>query len=115
MAVRTEKTMVNGVALTTSMATYYTVSTSSGIKTATIKDITVCNTDTSVPRTFTLNVIVSGETSQVKNTQYNQVTLQPNETKTFGRSRVMNPGGFVQASASIANAIALSIDGWETT
>lgn len=109
---KTETPLVNGVALTNSLVTYYTVV--NPVKSAVVKDVTMCNTDTSA-HSVTINIVNSGGTAGVLNTQYSSVVLQPGETRTFGRSRVMLAGGFIQAMADVGAKVALSIDGYEIT
>ena len=109
---KTEKSLVDGIALTNALVTYYTAT--APVKRAVAKDITICNTDTAA-HTVTINVIKPAGSAGVLNTQYSQVTIQAGETKTFGRSRVIAVGGFIQAKADAGALVSLSIDGYEVT
>lgn len=108
----TEKSFVTGSALTNAAATYYTVP-STVIK-AIIKEIVLCNTSTN-PETVTFYIIPTAGSAAVANTELNAVTLQPNETKIFGRTRVMNVGDFIQAKASTGAVVSINVSGVERT
>ena len=107
-----EKVFVVGSALTASAATYYTAPTT--IIKAIIKEIVLCNTSAN-PETVTFYVIPSAGSAAVANTELNAVTLQPNETKIFGRTRVMNVGDFIQAKASTNAVVSMNVSGVERT
>ena len=107
-----EKAFVSGSALTNAYATYYTVP--STVLKSIVKEIVVCNTSTN-PETFTMNIIPSAGAPAVANTEFNAITLQPNETKIFGRTRVMNIGDFIQAKCSTGAVMSLDISGVERT
>jgi len=109
----TEKRLVVGSLLTASAATYYTC-TAPVVKTI-IKEITFCNTDTATAYTFTFHIVPLAGTAAAANMEFNAVTLQPGETKIFGRSDVMEVGSFIQALASTNAKIAMSISGVERT
>ena len=104
--------MAAGSALTGSLATYYTVPATT--RQAIVKEIEFCNTDT-VARTVTLHIIPSGGTAAVANEIYSAITIQAGETKNFSRSTVMVAGGFIQAVASSAAVVSMSISGVEYT
>lgn len=109
----TEKRLVAGSLLTGSAVTYYTC-TAPVIKTI-IKEMTFCNTDAATAYTFTLYLVPSGGTAADANMEFKTVTLQPGETKIFGRTDVMEVGGFIQALASTTLKIAFSCSGVERT
>lgn len=110
----TEKRMVAGVALTNALVTYYTVSASPMVLKGIVKEMVICNTSGS-PVTFTINVIPLAGAAGVANTEFAGVTLQAYETKIFGRSDVLETGGFIQAMASTGGVVSLSISGVERT
>jgi hypothetical protein len=109
----TEKRLVAGSLLTGTAATYYTV-TAPVVKTI-IKEMTFCNTDVATAYTFTLYIVPLAGTAADANTEFKAVTLQPGETKIFGRTDVMELGSFIQALASTASKIAFSVSGVERT
>ena len=109
----TEKRLVAGSLLTGSAATYYTVT--SPVQKTIIKEMTFCNTDPSVAYTFTLYIVPAAGSAAGANMEFNAVTLQPGETKIFGRSDVMELGSTIQAFASTNAKIAMSISGVERT
>ncbi len=108
-----EKRLVAGSLLTGTAATYYTV-TAPVVKTI-IKEMTFCNTDASVAYTFTLYIVPSAGSAADANMEFKTVTLQPAETKVFGRTDVMEVGSFIQALASTTLKIAFSCSGVERT
>jgi len=107
-----ERSFVAGSALTVSAVTYYTAP--STVVKSIIKEIVLCNTSTN-PETVTMYIIPTAGSPGVANTELFAVTLQPNETKIFGRTRVMNVGDFIQAKASTGALVALNISGVERT
>jgi hypothetical protein len=110
----TEKRLVAGSLLTGSAATYYGPTAAPIVKTI-IKEMTFCNTDTVTAYTFTLYIVPAAGSAAPANMEFNAVTLQPGETKIFGRSDVMEVGSFIQAFASTNAKIAMSISGVERT
>ena len=109
----TEKRLVVGSLLTGSAATYYTVT--SPVSKTIVKEMTFCNTDTATAYTFTLYIIPLSGSAGDASTEFKAVTLQPGETKIFGRSDVMELGSFIQAFASTNAKIAFSCSGVERT
>jgi hypothetical protein len=109
----TEKRLVPGSVLTASAATYYTVT--APVVLTIIKEMTFCNTDTATAYTFTLYIVPAAGTAADANTEFKTVTLQPGETKVFGRTDVMPVGSFIQALASTTLKIAFSCSGVERT
>ena len=105
----TERRIVPGSLLTGSAATYYTASTSKVI----IKEMTFCNTDTTTAYTFTLYIVPASGTAGVANMEFNAVTLQPFQTKIFGRTDIMETGSTIQAFASTNAKISFSASGVE--
>jgi hypothetical protein len=108
-----EKRLVPGSLLTASAATYYTV-TAPSVKTI-VKEMTFCNTDAATSYTFTLHVVPSGGSASDANMEFKTVTLQPSETKIFGRTDIMEVGSTIQALASTTLKIAFSCSGVERT
>lgn len=109
----TEKRLVAGSLLTGSAAKYYEVI--APVQKTIIKEMTFCNTDPSVAYTFTLHIVPAAGSVGNANMEFNVVTLQPGETKIFGRSDVMEVGGMIYAFASTNAKIAMSISGVERT
>lgn len=107
----TPKRLVAGSALTGSLATYYTAGTAT---TAIIKQITLCNTDTAT-RTVDLHIIPNGGSAAAANQIFQDLALQAGETKMFSVSEVLTTGYFLQASASSASVVALTVSGVEVT
>jgi len=110
----TPKDMTPGSALTAVAATYYTAPSGATDLKAIVKEIILCNTDT-VARTATIYVVPSGGSAAAANTIVNSLTVLPNETRIFGLSKVMSPGGFIQALASSAGVISMAVSGIEVT
>lgn len=112
MASYTEKRLIHGTLLTTTVATLYTCS-SPVVKTI-VKEIAVCNT-TDIAYTFTLYIIANGQVATDRYAIFKTVTMQPNETKIFGLSSVLGVGDFIAAIASTANVLSISASGVERT
>jgi hypothetical protein len=108
-----EKRLVVGSLLGTVASTYYTV-TAPVVKTV-VKEMTFCNTDSSVAYTFTLHVVPLSGSAGDANIEFKSVTLQPYETKIFGRTDVMELGSFIQGLSNVASKIAFSCSGVERT
>ena len=96
-------------ALTTSVATIYTV-TAPKTK-AVIKQILVANTGTS-NTTVTLHVVGASGTAGTGNKVIPEVSIAPNSTVTLDITQVMLVGETIQALAS-ANNINLMVSGYE--
>jgi hypothetical protein len=111
MATVTPKPLVQGTLLTNSLATYYTVP---GSTTATVRAITLCNTD-SVARTVSLHLIASGGSAGALNQIFKDVSLNAGETLIDDSTRALNAGDFLQAVASVTGVVALRVDGAEIT
>ena len=109
----TEKRLVPGSLLTNSAATYYTC-TAPVVKTI-IKEMTFCNIDLATAYSFTLYIVPLAGSAADANTEFKSVTLQPGETKVFGRTDVMEVGSFIQALASTTGKISFSCSGVERT
>ena len=108
----TEKRVIVGSTLTASSADYYTVPSST---TSILKELVVCNTDTSA-RTFTVYITpTSGTAGAAANTIFNQVTIQPNETKIFGLTTVMPANYTLKALASVTSVVSISASAIERT
>ena len=112
MASYTEKRLVQGTLLTGQAVTLYrclspTVSTI-------IKEISVCNT-TDSPFTFSLYAVVNGQVVADRYAVFKTVTMQPNETKIFGLSTVLETGDFISGLASTTGVLSVAASGVERT
>jgi hypothetical protein len=111
VATVTPKPLVQGTLLTNALATYYTVP---GSTTATIRAITLCNTD-SAARTVKLHLVASGGSASDANTIFDDISINAGETIIDDSVRAMNTGDFIRAVASVTNVVALRVDGAEIT
>ena len=111
MATVTPKTLVQGILLTGSLATLYTVP---GATTAVVRSITLCDTDASV-RTVTLHLIASGDTAADKNQILDAFSLGAGETVILDSLFVLMTGDFIQAMASVTAVVSIRVDGSEVT
>lgn len=107
----TAKRLVAGSALTVALATYYTVPAGT---TTILKEIVLCNTDTSA-RTVDLHIIPSAGTGAVANQIFQDLAIQAGETKIFSVSQVLPAGSFLQALASTGAVVSLNCSGVEIT
>lgn len=112
MASYTEKRLVQGTFLTGTVATLYRC-LSPAVSTI-IKEISICNT-TDSPYTFSLYVVVSGQVAADRYAVFKTVTMQPNETKIFGLSTVLEVGDFMAGLASTTNVLTVAASGVERT
>lgn len=109
----TPKRLIKGISLDTTYGeSLYTVVDS--VKSATIKQLIVCNTDT-VVRSFSYQVRPSGATSGIAYTLFNEVPIQPNETLIFSLTDVIETSYEIHAVASEANVVSLTVSGMENT
>ena len=74
-----------------------------------------CNTDITTAYTFTIYTIPLAGSAADANTDFKAVTLQPGETKIFGRTDVLEVGNFIQGLASTTNKISFSCSLLEKT
>ena len=110
----TAKRLVPGSALTAVLATYYTVPSSTS---AILKEIILCNTDSS-SRTVDVHVIPPAGTAGIANQILDgslNANLQAGETKMFNLSSVLPTGYFIQAVASVAAVVSMNVSGIEVT
>ena len=110
-----ETPVIQGVALTGSLVTYYTVPTTDPqTKQVRLTGMRFINTDT-VERTVTVHIIPAGGAAGVANTRFKTLTIQPSSLgyppPYFAMTDVLLQGTFIQASASAANVVAMSADG----
>ena len=112
MAAYTEKKLVEGTLLTAAAVTLYTC-TAPAAKTI-VKELTLCNT-TAIAYTFTLYVVQSGQVAADRYAVFKSVTMQPNETKIFGLTNVLEVGDFISALASTTGVLSISVSGVERT
>ena len=97
------KRLWNNALVPATATTYYTAPV--GTETQIIA-ISAMNTDPSSSYTIELYHNESGGASAAKD-QVVEVTLEPNETRTFFHGSVLNTGDFISALSSSANKIAL--------
>lgn len=96
--------LINGAALGSSLATYYTVS---GFTQAILLSATMCNTDSS-SRTPNLHVIHSGDSAAVKNRIWSDV-LVAKETAILQPLTVLKVGDFIQAKEATGAVVSLRL------
>lgn len=106
----TEKRLIQGKFLTAQAVNLYECS-SPAIATI-VKEISICNT-TSNTYTFNLYVVTSGQVAADRYAVFKTVTMQPNETKIFGLSLVLEVGDFISGQASTTNVLSISGSGVE--
>jgi len=105
----TPKPLVQGILLTGSAATLYTVPAST---TAVIRSLTFCNNDT-VARTITLYLVASGDTPADKNTVLREISIASKETLIDDTLRVLLTGDKVSAFADVTGKVSFRTDGSE--
>lgn len=103
-----ETCFIQGQLVAASTTTYYTAPAT--VQLVVVKEILLCNTSTN-PETITFYVIPSGQAASAQYCQLSGITLQPGETKIFGRTMIMIPGEFVQAVCSTPSKVHLSMNG----
>lgn len=106
----TELSLIDGTLLTGSDVTLYTCT--APVVSTIIKEISVCNTTSSV-YTFDIHIVPSGQTVGDQYALFKGVTMQPNETKIFGLSTVLEVGDFISGVASTTSVLAISASGVE--
>jgi hypothetical protein len=106
-----KKRLWNNALVPATATTYYTAPV--GTETQIIA-ISAMNTDASASYTIELYHNESGGASAAKD-QVIEVTLGPNETRTFFHGAVLNTGDFISALSSSASKIALHGYGVELT
>lgn len=104
------KRLITGSTLTTSYVDYYQVPTA--VTSAAVKQLVVCNTDTGI-QSFSLQVRPTGGADSVAYTLFNNVPLQPNESKVFGLTDVVPSGSSIYAKASVAGLVSITASGME--
>lgn len=105
----TPKRLISGVALTTSYVNLYAVS---GVTSAVIKSLLVCN-DTSSSQTVSVQIRPQNGIDLVDYNILSSSVLQPYETKVFGLTEVMPNGYSIWAKASNASAVSITASGME--
>jgi len=103
------------VALTASAATYYTVPSRPENAITVVHGIILCNTD-STARTVRVHNIASGGTAAASNAIIYDATIEPNTTEVFCFGDgvwIIPAGGFIQALASSASVVTITINGAE--
>lgn len=94
-----------GVALTTR----YTVP---ALTRTLVKDITICNTSTTVAINVSVYLIPSGGTAGITNILFSNLTIQPSSMFQWQGVQIMNAADFVQDIAS-ATGCTINISGGE--
>ena len=105
------KSLVNGVNLTNSAATYYTAPASTK---AIVKKATFCNDHTS-PVTVTVNLVPSAGSAAYGNAITKTKALAAGETWSCPdvENHVMETGGFISMVASVDAKVGVRISGFE--
>lgn len=103
--------IVEGVILTGSLVTYYTVpATNTQLKSVQLTGIRFVNTD-SVARTVTLHVIPAGGSASDANVRFKALSIPAGMSLLYDAEDVLLPGGFIQCKASTASVVILSANG----
>lgn len=110
----TPKAFAAGSALTGAAATYYTAPSAAINVCSIIKELQLCNTDNSA-RTVTVYAVPAAGSPAVANTLMTTLSLQPYETQIYSMSKVLAPGATIQALASSAGVVSMSVSGIEVT
>lgn len=110
----TEKRIIPGSTLTNAVVTYYTVTAIPPVLKTIVKEMTFCNTSAS-PVTVSVYIVPQAGVAGVANIEFSSVTIQPGETKIFGRTCVMEQGSTIQGVASTPGVVAFSASGVERT
>lgn len=103
--------LIQGSALTNTLAVYYRVPTTDPkVKSIRLNSVRVVNTDV-VTRLVTVHVVPAGATASVGTTKLNDYPVQAGGSLLFDMDDVMLHGTTIQASADAANVVALSATG----
>jgi hypothetical protein len=107
--------VIQGSALTNTLATYYTVpSGDNRLKSVQLTSMRLVNTDT-VTRTVTLHIVPSGASATVANTRLKTFAVESatlgDPPAYFAIDDVMLPGTTIQANADVGAVVALSVNG----
>ena len=110
----TAKSLVNGVILTSSVATYYTAPALTKCK---ITEIVLANTH-SAAVTVGVYAVPSGGTAAAANQLFvsaspDGLVLAIGETRIFGLNTVLEAGGFLQLVASVNAVVGCRASGYE--
>lgn len=103
----TVKQLYKGTLTTTLTTNLYTVPIGS---TAIIKELKICNNDSSA-RTLTLSYGIAAS----ELIMYDAITLQAGETKTLGTSTTLNSAEVIDGGASVNSQVTIIISGVEIT
>jgi hypothetical protein len=76
-----------------------------------VKQIMVCNTDSSATITFSLCLLPAGTPAEPNDLIFSAVALDPGETRLINLSLVMGAGEGIYGKASTANKITITISG----
>lgn len=101
--------------LGTSSATLYTApggTVGQVMQRTIIKEIIVCNTDSS-DRTFTLNVVDSGGSASAANEIFAAQSITANTTSIYRLTTVIEGGGTLRGLGSVADKVTLTVSGIE--
>jgi hypothetical protein len=108
------KVLSDGVGLTASTATYYTVPASTVTK---VQEIILSNSHT-LPVTVDIYFVPAGGTAAYTNQVFigdsaAGLILAAKESKTIGLNTILTAGATIQAKASVATVIGTRISGYE--
>jgi hypothetical protein len=105
--------VVDGVQLTDSAATYYTVATTSKLV---LKSAVFTNDDTSFV-TVSINIVPYSGSADYTNRIIKNKPIPPGESWVCSEmiNMVIGRGGFISMSASVANKVGCRISGYEVT
>lgn len=78
-----------------------------------VKGIDVCNT-TNTAKTFSINIVVAGDSPDSTNALFYATPIQPNTVMQWTGTQIMNEGDSIQISAS-ASGCTVTISGGEAT
>jgi hypothetical protein len=109
----TEKILMNAgeaVTIAASETLYYTSPASALC--AIVKEMVLCNTSANVEKvSIFVRPSAPGDAASAGNTQFQQLTFQPNETKILGRTLVLPPGACITAYATTVGVVSLHMSG----
>jgi hypothetical protein len=98
-------------AIPSTATTIYTVPASN---TAIVKEVILCNTNTSAV-TVSLYYVASGGSVGVANTILSEQALQEGETIQISGTTMIGAGGTIKAVASVASVVGITISGVEVS
>lgn len=75
-----------------------------------IKEILICNTDT-VDRTYTMNIVPSGDSVSIDNKFISEANIQASETKIISLSTILEQGDKIYLNSNISDKLTYYISG----